>query len=670
MGSAYQRYPSVVFCMRAIGIGIILILIATPAIGSEEKRPVMRVGILSSIPPRCFLMNANGERGLRGMDIDLLNQIERVAKVRFEYVQCESVTQRRQWFEQKRIDVEALSDVPSGELPGARFIPVGFSSRMRLYVHESCKTVVCSRDLTDKRVAVVSGTRFEPHVSEVKGKNLVTVESPIHGLQLLNAGKVDVFLAESQLVADYVIQKENLEHVVRVGMVLGEFPLALTVHGDDPDLLSRLQRAMALLHKSGTIRLIEDKWYGVTYPPPVWKRWYIQALVFGILAAFLILFVVAFWNYQLKRRVRKITADLQSSDLRYRAFVESSPDMIFVTDGHGQIRHANLKARSLLSHARSVEDLTDVVVRTDRQRFSDYLTRVIDEGSCSEEFHFMGTQGQVLEVDVAAARIPPERTQVPLVCCFARDVTEANRIKRELVNADRMSIIGQMAAGVAHEINNPIGIVRTNIELILSQGWFSESAREFLESSRRNTIRAGKIIKDLLAVAKPRNPEMANVDLRNLVQTTLAIIGAQLKHVDIQLVFPDACPTIWGDRNQIQQVLVNVFLNATDAMKGIEAPKMKITCCVPEGSDSMRLRVEDTGPGLDKDKLYQIFEPFFTHGKQDGFGLGLFISRLIMERHNGIIFAESDPGKGAQITIELPLSENGRQQTSLGSDPV
>ena len=222
-----------------------------------------------------------------------------------------------------------------------------------------------------------------------------------------------------------------------------------------------------------------------------------------------------------------------------------------------------------------------------------------------------------------------------------------------------MSIIGQMAAGVAHEINNPLGIIRTNIELIVAQGWFSEKARDFVDSSLRNSVRAGKIIKDLLAVAKPKNPEMDHVNVLELIQSTLAVIGAQIKYVKVNLESKGETPYLWGDRNQIQQVLVNIFLNATDAMKGLKEPKMNITCCVAPNSSTVRIRIDDSGPGIHKSKLYSVFEPFVTHGKPDGFGLGLFISRMIVEAHNGIIFAESDEGKGAQITIELPLSENG-----------
>lgn len=646
------------FIMRKLFLFVIAIALCGSSVSMAESPQVIRVGVLTNIPPRSFMASPDNRKGIRGMDIDILSQLESAAKVRFEYVKCETLSQRRKYFEEKFIDVEAFSEILNGELPGARFIPVGLSNKTRLYVHDSCKTVVCSRDLADKRVAVIIGTRYQPYIEEVRPDNLVIVDTSLQGLKMLNSGTVDVFLAPSQIVADYIVQKENLEHVLRVGMVLGEFALGLTVREGDKELQSRFERALAALHRSGTIKLIEDKWYGVTYPASIWESRYFQALCALIVVAISILPVMSFWNYQLQKRVRKISADLQSSDLRYRAFVESSPDMILVLDEKGRILTTNPKAQSTLSSSRLIKNMADVIVERDREKFRNYLKCILTDGSCSEEFNFTDAQGHVLEVDVAAARIPSDNTNTQLICCFARDVTEANRIKQELVKADRMSIIGQMAAGVAHEINNPLGIIRTNIELIVSQGWFSEKAKDFVESSLRNTIRAGKIIKDLLAVAKPKNPEMDHINLLELIQSTLAVIGAQIKYVDVRLDSKGETPYIWGDRHQIQQVLVNIFLNATDAMKSLNEPSMNITCCVPPKSATVRIRVEDAGPGIQRGKLYNVFEPFVSHGKPDGFGLGLFISKMIVEAHNGIIFAESDEGKGAQITIEFPLSEN------------
>lgn len=635
------------------------IVLCGASLSDAKDLPLVRVGVLTNIPPRSFMASPDNRRGIRGMDIDILTQIESISKVRFEYVKCETLSQRRTFFEEGLIDVEALTEIHTGEIPGARFLPVGISNKTRLYVHDSCKTVVCSRDLADKRVAVVTGTRYQAYVEEVRPENLVIVDSSFQGLKMLNSGIVDVFLAPSQMVADYLIQKENLRHVVRVGMALNESALGLSLKDSNKELLSRFEKALASLHRSGTIKLIEDKWYGVTYPAPFWHSVYFQVLGALIVVAITIIPVMSFWNYQLKKRVKKISADLQSSDLRYRAFVESSPDMILVLDEKGKIITTNPKAQSTLSRLRLTENISEVLLERDREKFMGYLNCVLTEGSCSEEFHFTDAQGQVLEVDIAAARIPSNNTSIQLICCFARDVTEANRIKNELVKADRMSIIGQMAAGVAHEINNPLGIIRTNIELIVAQGWFSEQAKDFVDSSLRNSVRAGKIIKDLLAVAKPKNPEMDQVNVLELIQSTLAVIGAQVKSVNVQLESKGETAYIWGDRNQIQQVLVNIFLNATDAMKGLKEPKMNITCCVAPNNSTVRIRVEDSGPGIQKSKLYNVFEPFVTHGKADGFGLGLFISKMIVEAHNGIIFAESDEGKGAQITIELPLSENG-----------
>jgi signal transduction histidine kinase len=200
--------------------------------------------------------------------------------------------------------------------------------------------------------------------------------------------------------------------------------------------------------------------------------------------------------------------------------------------------------------------------------------------------------------------------------------------------------------------------VQANIELILARGWFTEEAREFLESIRRNILRAGRITQDLLAVAKPKNPEMAEVELYELVQMTISMLAVQLKGVEIDHQPPPRHTQVWGDSHLLQHVMVNVLLNAKAALNDRPLKKIRITYCMSSGESATCLRIEDNGKGIPREYLNEIFEPFFTYGKKEGFGLGLFTSRRIIERHNGIIFAESEVGKGTQVLIELPLCAN------------
>ncbi|MBI5577794.1 MAG: transporter substrate-binding domain-containing protein [Deltaproteobacteria bacterium] len=645
--------------MRKLLFFITLLVLLQPLAALAAPQKTVRVGVRPFSPPFCFYKDSGSKPQIRGVAVDLLKVIEKIAPYEFQFIPSADISHRRELLEQGNIDVMAFGMIPSG--PGRRglYIPVHLEIQRRLFVNASCKTIVCNDDLLNKKVAVIMGDDFGPFVANVQPQDIFVMRTPEEALKLLNNGDVDAFLSPSEITAMYIIQKEKLENIIRVGVVLQTTPLALELRPDSVELHAHLTAAVAKLDRDGVIAKIRDKWYGVALQPSTLQR-YSQAilLIAGVFLA--VLFTFLLWNYHLKSRIRRVTRDLGASELKYRNLIESSPDMIFVVDIKGQIKHANKKANSILPPSDSMDrcaaNLVDLIVSEQQEGFLEFLKSVLNpQNSSTREFRFVDAPGHTREMDVAATRILSEHTDGPLICCFARDVTERNRIERELVQADRLATIGQMAAGVAHEINNPIGIVQANIELILARGWFTEEAREFLESIRRNIVRAGRITQDLLSVAKPKNPEMSEVDLHELVLLTTSMLAVQLKGIEIEHQPPPNHIRIWGDSHLLQHVMVNVLLNAQAALQDRPKGRIRITYCTPSGESATCLRIEDNGKGIPREYLNEVFEPFFNYGKKEGFGLGLFISRRIIERHNGIIFAESESGKGTQILIELPL---------------
>ncbi|XPS89422.1 two component system sensor histidine kinase [Desulfosarcina variabilis str. Montpellier] len=640
-------------------IGLLLSLTASPA---SSLADTLRVGVRSVAPPLCFLDDTVDKPRLRGMNIDIMEQVRKLMKARIVYVDIVDLEHRWEMLEKKRIDAIVLSTIAGHHLSGVHYIPVGITLKRRIYVHQSCKTVVCNKDLRDKRVGILIGEGYSryPKMGEA-----VAVTSELEGLQKLNRGELDAMIVPSEMIAEYHIQKKKLTHVRRVGMVLDLIPLYIAVRADDDQLYVGLSDAIKTLEERGVMQSIKEKWHGVAFPLDYWSQ-YGRLILIGIGLTGLALCAVLFWNHQLKRQIRKVTLNLQISESKSRALIESSPDMIFVINPQGDIVNANKEARyQILGDAIDPQEsskLIDFAVEGDKAKLQAFIASIFTQGQAATELSFHNTTRQIRELSIAASRIAnDDLVTEPVACFFARDVTDRNRIERELVQADRMAMIGQMAAGVAHEINNPLGIVRANLELIASRGWFAEDANDFVDAIRRNTERAGKITKDLLAVTKPGNAVMTAVNLRELVELTLNMIRPQLKKVTIERQDIGDVPVVYGDRHLLQQVLVNLFLNAKDAMNGCDAPVLTVTCCSNPKEALARVKIMDNGPGIDKAMLLKIFDPFFTHAKKEGFGLGLFISQRIIERHNGMIYAESEKGKGAQMIIELPLTTTPNQ---------
>lgn len=649
-------------------ISILAILFLFFGVGSDgysADKKKLKVGIRTSIPPHCFVSWRQGKMALRGINIDILTQVAHHIGVDFQYIKCSSIEMQNKMLAQSKIDIIAFSAIPESLEANSEFyyVPVGLRINSRLFVHKFCNTVVCTKDLNQKRVAIIEGSQALDLMSTHPEKNAFYMSSTLEALKMLNSGFVDAFIAPAENVAQYLIQQEGFTNIRRVGMVLFQTNLGFAVQKKNEHLYHQLTSAISLTMKSGTLKKIEDKWYGITFAPSFLEQ-YARYIFFAIGAVLFTLLAVSTWNYQLKKKVRKITHRLQNSESKYRNLIESSPDMIFVVNSDGHILHANREAKIFLPQSGNLQNwmihFEEVLISKDKIAFMSFLNEVFNNNNAAQEFHLKNASGAYREIDMAATLLPSTPSEEPKACCFARDVTQRNRIEKDLFQADRMAIIGQMAADVAHEINNPIGIIRANIDLILARGWFTQEAKEFLESSQRNTIRAGEFTNDLLAMAKPKTPEMKKLKLWELVTATLDMMGAHLKRIDIIKKNKGEEAVIWGDWNLLQQVFVNLLLNAAGAMKHTSKPQLTITCCVPESFGMARLRVKDVGVGIPKSHLTEVFEPFFTKGKKGGFGLGLFISNRIIENHNGIIYCESELEKGSEFIIEMPLMTTGK----------
>jgi nitrogen-specific signal transduction histidine kinase/CheY-like chemotaxis protein len=237
-----------------------------------------------------------------------------------------------------------------------------------------------------------------------------------------------------------------------------------------------------------------------------------------------------------------------------------------------------------------------------------------------------------------------------------QDVTAERRARKLLEQTERLVTIGQMAAGVAHEINNPLNAIVGMAEL-LCEDLGDEGAKRMAEHIRDQALRIGRITKNLLTFARPRPQEFAPVDINNVVREVLEMKSYQLRsnNIAVALNLTEPLPKVLGDKLQLQQVLLNLINNAEDAMSEQGGGTLSIT--TEQAKGFVRLLVEDTGKGIPPELLPHIFDPFFTTkpvGK--GTGLGLAIVYGIVTGHGGKIWAENKPEGGAKFVVELPVA--------------
>ncbi len=229
---------------------------------------------------------------------------------------------------------------------------------------------------------------------------------------------------------------------------------------------------------------------------------------------------------------------------------------------------------------------------------------------------------------------------------------ELKAMQAHLIQSEKLAGVGKLAAGVAHEINNPLTCVLTNSSLMLTDSAPDDPRREDLQTIVDETLRCRKIVKGLLDFARQTKPQKQNLDLNKVAEDVLALVRnqASFHNITIDTDLDPQLPLVLADADQLRQVILNIILNAADAMP--QGGSLRIRSCFDPRMNQVMLRISDTGPGIPMEIQNRLFEPFFST-KKTGTGLGLAIAYGIMERHKGALQVESSPGHGTTIVVIL-----------------
>ena len=233
------------------------------------------------------------------------------------------------------------------------------------------------------------------------------------------------------------------------------------------------------------------------------------------------------------------------------------------------------------------------------------------------------------------------------------DVTDRDELERRLVQADKLSSIGLLAAGVAHEVNTPLAVISTYAQMLAKQVSGDDQKAKLLDKIAKQTFRASEIVNSLLNFSRTSPTDFADVDLNRVIRETASLVEHQFQKAGVttDLALADYLPTVRGNSGKLQQVFLNLFINARDAMP--EGGLLTVRTRAEAGFAV--IEVSDTGQGIPPEYLARIYDPFFTtKGPKKGTGLGLSISYGIVHEHEGIIEVESVPGSGTRFRLEFP----------------
>jgi two-component system NtrC family sensor kinase len=360
---------------------------------------------------------------------------------------------------------------------------------------------------------------------------------------------------------------------------------------------------------------------------------------------------------------KKAEEALRQSEERYRAILEEMQDSYSEVDLAGNLTFVNSAACRHLGYSR--EELTGmsykVFTAADHIKpvFQIY-NEVYRTGVPNKGFHWkiIRKDGSVGFIDSSVAPLRNAKGEIIGFRGVGRDVTERRKIEEQLMFTDRLASIGQLAAGMAHELNNPLTSVIGFSDLLLERD-LPADVKADLETVNQEARRAVNIVKGLLTFAREQRTEKSLVDINSIIQGVLQIRSYEqrVSNIEVAARFAPALPQVMGNGAQLQQVFLNIVINAEQAM--LEAHgRGKLTIVTERVGDIVRASFTDDGPGISPDHMKQLFTPFFTTrevGK--GTGLSLSICHGIVTEHGGKIYAESEPGEGATFVVELPISK-------------
>ncbi len=357
-------------------------------------------------------------------------------------------------------------------------------------------------------------------------------------------------------------------------------------------------------------------------------------------------------------RLHQMAKRIEESEQRYATLVEQSRDGVAILVD-GKVRFAN---RRLLAMAgfENLEQLASnglAFLPVELRALVDAAALGPTElaaGSVPARLATAGGQEMEVEVDL----VPGTYEGQQAVFLYLRDVSEKKRMERHLQRVDKLTSLGQLSSGIAHEIRTPLGSIQLNLDHLLQCTALTAEQRRVLESSMEAVNRISSIVQRTLDFARPAEPSFEPTALGQVVDNVLKMMATSLRRANVTVVqeWEKDLPLVQADRSQLSQVFVNIVLNAVQAMP--RGGRLRIWGMPRKVGNNLVVEVgfEDSGVGIAPENLRRVFDPFFTT-KYEGVGLGLSVVHRIVESHRATIDIASTPGKGTTVYIHFPVAQ-------------
>jgi PAS domain S-box-containing protein len=372
---------------------------------------------------------------------------------------------------------------------------------------------------------------------------------------------------------------------------------------------------------------------------------------------------IAIQNAQLYRRLEQKITDFERLKEFNENIVESINIGIFAVDLEDRIESWNAQMEVMFAKSRA-EALRQPISSFFPPDFVSRFNGIREEQGTHTlyKFRLVLPSGEARVANIAIAPLVTRNFVTIGRIILVDDITDRLQMEAQLTQSEKLSSIGLLAAGVAHEVNTPLAVISSYAQMLSKHMRDDARLAPVLEKITQQTFRASEIVNGLLNFSRTSGGEFTSVDLNELLRDTLVLLEHQMKtsQIRVETNFDSNLPRIHGNRGKLQQVILNLILNAKDAMFGTQSPILRIATFT--GAGRVLVRIQDSGAGIEREHLHRIYDPFFTtktqpkEGAHKGTGLGLAVSYGIIQEHAGKIHVESEVGVGTAFQLEFPAS--------------
>lgn len=632
--------------MRTIVLIIILLcsFLSISVNANDDVPSKLVVGYNRDLPPFAY---QDYENQPAGFAIDLMKAIESNTGIQVIY---RPVSERQliEQLETGEIEVILGMKYSSTNDQQADFTDPIMTMSDSLYVSSDNSTVFSLTDLRDSVVSLSSSSSSMEALDTIRQVKVNVAGSQPAALQMLLVGRSDAFIG-NPWTAEFLFNeiKNRKDYDERV-TAIQPYEYAFAVRNGNYALTSFLNKELSKLKKDNTFQTIHHEWFYNYQSDASWFQKLALLLAAAVLVAITIILIGFLWNQRLKKEVARKTTALTRSLLFQKQVLGSVDTGIISFHKTGKIRLMNERARLLLrvefteQHIEDVPPLNEIwnAIQTDRIR-----KKHVGEMNLYTE----NEEERIIHYEVVPLK--NENSQSVGWIVTLDDMTDQISLQKKLIVQEKLKALGQLVAGIAHELRNPLTSMKLFIELLPVKIHDPRYREEVVKHVPAEIKRLNDLVEDLLDYTRRKEPVKEWIPLTEFLESLLHSFKLKVQSQDIQfMMHVEEGIELYGDIHRMKQVFINLLMNAIEAVQ--DSTKKIITIATEKDEQFFCISIHDTGSGISKSDQSNLFQPFFTT-KGSGVGLGLYTSYNILLDHHGDIGVKSEQGIGSTFTLKF-----------------